>query len=68
MGWTRGSLALPRMNAHRLVIVVAALTTMVAAALATAGVRLRRAENALLAAFGVPPRAAAAQLCLENSC
>ena len=36
MGWTRGSLALLRMNAHRLVIVAAALTTMVAAALATA--------------------------------
>ena len=36
MGWTRGSLALPRMNAHRLVISAAALTTMVAAALATA--------------------------------
>src|ERR1035438_4908879 len=36
MGWTRGSLALPRMNAHRLVIIAAALTTMVAAALATA--------------------------------
>ena len=36
MGWTRGSLALPRMNAHRLVIIAAALTTLVAAALATA--------------------------------
>jgi hypothetical protein len=36
MGWTRGSLALPRMTAHRLVIIAAALTTMVAAALATA--------------------------------
>lgn len=36
MGRTRGSLALPRMNAHRLVIIAAALTTMVAAALATA--------------------------------
>src|ERR1035441_4960445 len=36
MGWTRGSLALPRMNAHRLVVSAAALTTMVAAALATA--------------------------------
>ena len=31
-----------------------------------AGVRQRRAENALLAALGVPPRAAAAQLCLEK--
>ncbi|HEX2824694.1 MAG TPA: FtsX-like permease family protein, partial [Streptosporangiaceae bacterium] len=31
-----------------------------------AGVRLRRAENALLAALGVPPRAAAGQLCLEK--
>jgi FtsX-like permease family len=30
------------------------------------GVRQRRAENALLAALGVPPRAAAAQLCLEK--
>ena len=36
MGLTRGSLTLPRMNAHRLVIVAAALTTVVAAALATA--------------------------------
>ena len=33
---TRGSLTLPRMNAHRLVIIAAALTTIVAAALATA--------------------------------
>src|ERR1700722_5899936 len=33
---TRGSLTLPRMNAHRLVIIAAALTTLVAAALATA--------------------------------
>src|SRR5580704_13484476 len=33
---TRGSLTLPRMNAHRLVIIAAALTTVVAAALATA--------------------------------
>ena len=33
---TRGSLTLPRMNAHRLVIIAAALTTAVAAALATA--------------------------------
>jgi ABC-type antimicrobial peptide transport system permease subunit len=31
-----------------------------------AGVRQRRAENALLAALGVPPRAAAGQLCLEK--
>jgi ABC-type antimicrobial peptide transport system permease subunit len=31
-----------------------------------AGVRQRRAENALLAALGVPPGAAASQLCLEN--
>jgi hypothetical protein len=36
MGLTRGSFTLPRMNAHRLVIVAAALTTVVAAALATA--------------------------------
>ncbi len=36
MGFTRGSLTLPRMNAHRLVIIAAALTTVVAAALATA--------------------------------
>jgi FtsX-like permease family len=36
MGLTRGSLTLPRLNAHRLVIVAAALTTIVAAALATA--------------------------------
>jgi FtsX-like permease family len=36
MGLRRGSLTLPRMNAHRLVIVAAALTTVVAAALATA--------------------------------
>ncbi len=33
---TRGSMTLPRMNAHLLVIVAAALTTPVAAALATA--------------------------------
>ena len=32
----RGSLTLPRMNAHRLVIIAAALTMVVAAALATA--------------------------------
>jgi hypothetical protein len=31
-----------------------------------ADTRLRRAESALLAALGVPPRAAAAQLCLEK--
>ena len=31
-----------------------------------AGVRQRRAENALLAALGVPPRAAARRLCLEK--
>jgi FtsX-like permease family len=31
-----------------------------------AGVRQRRAESALLAALGVPPRAAASQLCLEK--
>jgi hypothetical protein len=31
-----------------------------------AGVRQRRAEDALLAALGVPPRAAAGQLCLEK--
>jgi hypothetical protein len=31
-----------------------------------AGIRQRRAENALLAALGVPPAAAARQLCLEN--
>jgi hypothetical protein len=36
MGLTRGSLTLPRMNAHRLVILAAALTAIVAAALATA--------------------------------
>ncbi len=36
MGLTRGSLILPRMNAHRMVIIAAALTTAVAAALATA--------------------------------
>jgi FtsX-like permease family len=36
MGFARGSLTLPRMNAHRLVIIAAALTTVVAAALATA--------------------------------
>jgi hypothetical protein len=36
MGLTRGSLTLPRMNAHRLVIVAAAFTIAVAAALATA--------------------------------
>jgi hypothetical protein len=36
MGFTRGSLTLPRMNAHRLVIIAAALTTMMAAALASA--------------------------------
>jgi FtsX-like permease family protein len=31
-----------------------------------AGIRQRRAENALLAALGVAPRAAASQLCLEK--
>jgi FtsX-like permease family len=36
MGLTPGSLTLPRMNAHRLVIIAAALTVVVAAALATA--------------------------------
>ena len=36
MGLTRGSLTLPRMNAHRLVIIAAAFTIAVAAALATA--------------------------------
>jgi FtsX-like permease family len=36
MGWIRGSLVLLRMNAHRLVIIAAALTVAVAAALATA--------------------------------
>jgi hypothetical protein len=36
MGFARGSLTLPRMNAHRLVIIAAVLTIAVAAALATA--------------------------------
>ncbi len=36
MGMARGSLTLPRMNAHRLVIIAAALTIVVAAALASA--------------------------------
>jgi ABC-type antimicrobial peptide transport system permease subunit len=36
MGYSRGSLTLPRMNAHRLVIIAAAFTIAVAAALATA--------------------------------
>src|SRR4029077_1196628 len=36
MGFSRGSLTLPRMNAHRLVIIAAAFTIAVAAALATA--------------------------------
>ena len=36
MGFTRGSLTLPRMNAHRLAIIAAALTIVVTAALATA--------------------------------
>ena len=36
MGFIRGSLILPRMNAHRLVIIAAAFTIAVAAALATA--------------------------------
>src|ERR1700693_4864727 len=36
MAFTRGSLTLPRMNAHRLVIIAAALPVAVAAALATA--------------------------------
>jgi FtsX-like permease family len=36
MGFIRGSFTLPRINAHRLVIIAAALTTVVAAALATA--------------------------------
>src|SRR5580693_889942 len=36
MGLTRGSLTLPRMNAHRIVIIAAALTVVVATALATA--------------------------------
>ncbi|HEY0718961.1 MAG TPA: FtsX-like permease family protein, partial [Streptosporangiaceae bacterium] len=35
MAWTGESMTLPRMNAHRLVIVAAALTTLVAAALGT---------------------------------
>ena len=36
MGLTRGSLTLPRMSAHRPVIVAAALTMVVAAALGSA--------------------------------
>ena len=36
MGFTQGSMTLPRMNAHRLVIIAAAFTIAVAAALATA--------------------------------
>ena len=36
MSLARGSLTLPRMNAHRLVIIAAALTMVVAAALASA--------------------------------
>jgi FtsX-like permease family len=36
MGLARGSLTLPRMNAHRMVIIAAALTVVVATALATA--------------------------------
>jgi hypothetical protein len=37
MGSTRRSITLPRMNAHRLVIVAAALTEVVAATLAING-------------------------------
>ncbi len=53
MGFIRGSLTLPRMNAHRLVIVAAALTIMVAAALASAlatfgGQTLPRADPNLI--------------------
>jgi hypothetical protein len=36
MGFAHRSLTLPRMNAHRLVIIAAALTTAVTAALAVA--------------------------------
>src|ERR1700744_267450 len=36
MGFVRGSLTLPRMNAHRMVVLAAALTVIVASALATA--------------------------------
>ena len=36
MGLTRGSMTLPRMNAHRIVIIAAALTVVVATALAAA--------------------------------
>ena len=48
MGSTRPSITLPRMNAHRLVIVAAALTTVVAA-LATA--------LAVFSSQALPPRA-----------
>jgi FtsX-like permease family len=60
MGLARGSLTLPRMNAHRLVIVAAALTTVVAAALGAAlatfsGQALPRAiRHDLGAAAGTP--------------
>jgi predicted lysophospholipase L1 biosynthesis ABC-type transport system permease subunit len=57
MGFARGSLTLPRMGAHRLVIAAAALTVAVAAALATAlgtlgGQTLPRAVQHELATAG----------------
>ena len=55
MSWTGQSLTLPRMNAHRLVIIAAAVTTLVAAALGTtfavfSGQALPRAVRHTLAA------------------
>jgi hypothetical protein len=51
-----------------LVVAIAAATLAITGFCVSiaAGVRQRRAENALLAALGVPPRAAAGQLCLEK--
>jgi hypothetical protein len=74
MSLTRSSVTLPRMNAHRLVVVAAALTTVVAAALATAlaifssqalprAVRhdLSHASGTALAINGTVPASQAAQ-------
>jgi FtsX-like permease family len=57
---------LPQQGLLAVTIAAAALAITGFCVSIAAGVRQRRAENALLAALGVAPRAAAGQLCLEK--
>jgi len=70
-GVTAGLLSDPLSTVPQQALLVVAIAAAVLAITGfcvaiAAGVRQRRAENALLAALGVPPRSAAGQLCLEK--